>query len=402
MAMTRKVISMETKLAAIFARDAAGLVPNVKLLCAELGISRQTYYKYRRRYEAEGLAGLTVKSTRPTISPTATPPEMVAAIIAARAALLAEGWDYGAISVRYRLLFEGLAAPASRTIHRVLARNGLVEISPKKRPRSSLRRFEFPATDDCWQIDALQYVLADGTVVAIFELIDDYSRYELDTLAWPTEDTAGAWECVSRAIHTYGKPRMLLSDNGLAFTGKHMGFTVMFETNLSKLGVKTITSKPRHPQTCGKNERAHQTLRRWLKNQPPASTLAELQEQLEEYRPGYNNRPHQALDGDTPRTRRTAGIRHQPRQAAIEPPTFVTTTRACTRGVIQAAATRIPLGVEFAKAPVTVFTTGTHVLVFQREMLLRELTINPALTYQPLTRPDGRTRVKRANLSAMS
>jgi transposase InsO family protein len=400
--MTRKVISMETKLAAIFSRDAAGLIPNVTALCAQLGISRQTYYKYRRRFEVEGLAGLTVKSTRPTTSPTATSPELVAAIIAARAALLAEGWDYGAISVRYRLLFEGLAAPASRTIHRVLTRNGLVEISPKKRPRSSLRRFEFPATDDCWQIDALEYALADGTIVAVFELIDDHSRYEVATLAWPTEDTAGAWECISRAMHTYGRPRMLLSDNGLAFTGKHMGFTVMFETNLSKLGVKTITSAPRHPQTCGKNERAHQTIRRWLAKQPTAGTLTELQEQLHRYRTGYNDRPHQALNGDTPRTRRTAGMRHQPTQAAIDPPTFVTTTRASKRGTIQAAATRIPLGVEFAKAPVTVFTTGTHVLVFQHDMLLRELTINPALRYQPLTRPDGRTKVKRGHLSAMS
>ena len=70
--------------------------------------------------------------------------------------------------------------------------------------------------------------------------------------------------------------------------------------------------------------------------------------------------------------------------------------------MIKAAGSRIPLGVEFAQLPVTVFTTGLHVLVFHHENLLRELILNPALNYQPLERPDGRTRVKHGNLSAMS
>ena len=102
-------------------------------------------------------------------------------------------------------------------------------------------------------------------------------------------------------------------------------------------------------------------------------------------------------------SRRTAGIRHRPVHAPIGPPTFITTTHSSKRGTIHAAATRIPLGAEFAKIPVTVFTTGTQVLVFHRDQLLRELTIDPALRYQPLIRPDGRTRPgKNNNLSAMS
>jgi transposase InsO family protein len=400
--MVQKVIPMETKLAAVFALDGAGLVPNVAEVCRELQISRQTYYKYRRRFEAEGIEGLVPRSRRPSLSPTATGPVVVAAIVAARAELAAEGWDFGAISIRYRLLFEGLEPPAARTIHRILAREGLVVAAPAKRPRSSLRRFTFPATDDCWQIDAFHHTLADGTEVVVFQLIDDHSRYEVATLAWPAEDTAGAWECAAAAIRRYGKPRMLLSDNGLAFTGKRMGFTVMFEDNLRLLGVKSITSRPYHPQTNGKNERAHQTIQRWLAARPPAASIDSLQHLLDEYRVAYNTRAHQALDGATPRDRRLAGIRHQPAQAALEPVTFVTTTRTNQRGTIQAAASRIPLGIEFAHLPVTVFTTGTHVLVFHRENLLRELTLNPALKYQPLERPDGRTRVKHGNLSAMS
>jgi transposase InsO family protein len=400
--MVQKVVPMETELAAVFALEAAGLVPNVAQLCRELQISRQTYYKYRRRFEAEGIDGLTARSRRPVTSPTATAPVMVAAVVAARAQLKVEGWDFGAISIRYRLLFDGLEAPAARTIHRILVREGLIVAAPQKRPRSSLRRFTFPATDDCWQIDAFHHALADGTDVAVFQLIDDHSRYEVANLAWPGEDTAGAWECAAAAIHRYGKPRMLLSDNGLAFTGKRMGFTVMFEENLRLLGVKPITTRPYHPQTNGKNERAHQTIQRWLKQRPPADSLTQLQQLLDDYRAAYNRRPHQSLDGGTPRDRRIAGIRHHPVQAPLEPVTFVTTTRSDYRGMIKAAGSRIPLGVEFAQLPVTVFTTGLHVLVFHHENLLRELLLNPALNYQPLERPDGRTRVKHGNLSAMS
>ena len=393
---------MDTKLAAMFAMESAGMVPNVSAICRELQISRQTYYKYRRRFEDEGIDGLVPRSRRPVASPTQTDPEVVAAVIAARHQLESEGWDFGAISIRYRLLFDGVEPPAARTIHRVLVREGLVVAAPQKRPRSSLRRFTFPATDDCWQIDAFHYRLADGTIVAVFQLIDDHSRYEVANLAWPVEDTAGAWECAAAGIHRYGKPRMLLSDNGLAFTGKRMGFTVQFETNLRLLGVKPITSRPYHPQTNGKNERAHQTVQRWLRQRPPAASLEALQLLLDEYRPAYNTRPHQALEGDTPRDRRITGIRHRPVQAALEPVTFVTTTRADNRGAVLAASARIPLGREFAHLPVTVFTTGLHMLVFHQQNLLRELVLNPDIKYQPLIRPDGRTRVKHANLSAMS
>lgn len=400
--MVQKVIPMDTKLAALFALEAAGLVPNVSAICRELQISRQTYYKYRRRFEGEGIDGLAPRSRRPLASPTQTKPEIVAAVVGVRHQLESEGWDFGAISIRYRLLFNGVEPPTSRTIHRVLVREGLVAPAPQKRPRSSLRRFTFPATDDCWQIDAFHYTLADGTVVVIFQLIDDHSRYEVANLAWPVEDTAGAWECAAVGIRRYGKPRMLLSDNGLAFTGKRLGFAVQFETNLRLLGVKPITSRPYHPQTNGKNERAHQTLQRWLRQRPAAASLEALQLLLDEYRPAYNTRPHQALDGDTPRERRMAGIRHRPIQAALEPITFVTTTRADNRGTVMAASARIPLGREFAHLPVTVFTTGLHVLIFHQQNLLRELTLNPDIKYQPLTRPDGRTRVKHGNLSAMS
>jgi hypothetical protein len=308
-----------------------------------------------------------------------------------------EGWDNGALSIYYRLLYDDREPPTPRTIHRVLVRNGLVSPQPRKRRRSSYRRFQFPATDDCWQIDAYEYLLSDGTVVVIFELKDDCSRYLLNAKAWPAEDTLGAWACLAETIDRYGKPRMLLSDNSLAFTGRRIGQVVLVEVNLIALGIKPIFASPRHPQTCGKNERGHQTAQRWLARQPRANTLAELQDLLDRYRDLFNQRPHQGLDGATPLAARAARTRIGPVDPLIvEHPTTVTTPTANSRGAIRVAGAVIGLGVEYAGQQLIVFNTNDHLLIFYRHHLIHELTLNRARAYQPPLRPRGNNRRRRA------
>lgn len=396
--MSRKVVTMEQKLAAVFADVARGRA-TVTQVCAELGISRDTYYRYRRRFAADGLVGLQPRSRAPKTSPTRTGEPMTALIVTARKELEREGWDNGALSIYARLLHDGVdQVPSARTIHRVLQRQGLVEPEPRKRPRSSYRRFVFPATDDCWQIDAFEHTLADpaATVVVVFEILDDHSRYMLDSMAWPGETTEGAWTAMTRAIGRYGAPRMVLTDNGLAFTGRRVDsrMRVLFEKNLARLGVKLINSRPRHPQTNGKNERAHQTAQRWLAAQPPAATLEALQPLLERYRPAYNRRPHQGIDHHTPLQRRLAGTRPTP-PAPAEPITHtqVIEARASSRdGYLAIQKTIIPLGVEYAALPVTAFVTGDHALIFYREQLVRELIIDRTRKRQPAARPRSGTR----------
>ena len=239
--MGTKEVTMEVKYAAIFASVQAGK-ESVTEVCARLGLSRNSYFKYRARFAGEGLEGLRPRSRRPSRSPTATPRQMVELIIKARADLAAEGWDNGALSIFYRLLRNGEQPPVSRTIHRVLVRQGLVEPQPKKKPRSSYRRFEFPAPDDCWQIDAFDYQLAGGEPAVVFEVKDDCSRTQVANLAWTAEDAVGAWECLARGIDDFGKPHLLLSDNSLAFSGKLHHRIVLVEKNLTALGIKPITS----------------------------------------------------------------------------------------------------------------------------------------------------------------
>jgi transposase InsO family protein len=394
--MSRKVITMEQKLAAVFAEVASGRA-TVTQVCAELGISRDSYYRYRRRFTTEGLAGLQLRSRAPHHSPTRTSEAMTELIVTARAQLEREGWDNGAWSIHARLRHDGVSdVPAARTIHRVLARQGLITPEPRKRPRSSYRRFVFPATDDCWQIDAFEHALTDpaASPVVVFEILDDHSRYNVDALAWPQETTEGAWTAMTRAISRYGTPRMVLSDNGLAFTGRRVNSQVLFEKNLARLGVKLINSRPGHPQTNGKNERAHATAQRWLAAQPPAATLTDLQALLERYRTAYNRRPHQGIDHHTPLQRRLAGTRPAP-PAPTQPHQYtqVVEARASSRdGYLCLQNTIIPLGTEYAALPLTAFITGDHVLVFYREQLVRELIIDRALKRQPPARPRTGTR----------
>jgi transposase-like protein len=396
--MGQKVVEMETKIAAMIADVEAGH-QTVTGVCQRLGISRQTYYKYRRRFTAEGPAGLVPRSRRPGVSPTRTPAAVVELILSTRVRLEKEGWDNGALSIWYDLLDKGHQPPSARTVHRVLVRQGMVTPQPQKRRRSSYRRFQFPATDDCWQIDAYEYTLGNGAVVVVFEIKDDRTRYLVDVRAWPQEDTLGAWTSLSQAISRYGKPRMVLSDNSLAFTGRRVNRVVLVEKNLIALGIKPIYSSANHPQTCGKNERGHQTAHKWNGQHPRPDTLEELQTQLDQYRTLFNQRPHQALGGSTPLLQRTASRRTSPSDALpVEQPTTVTTCTANRDGAIKVSRATVGLGVEYAHQELTVFNTDGHLLVFYRHHLVRELTIDRSRTYQAPQRPRGNTRQPRRPL----
>src|SRR5207302_11323814 len=113
--------------------------------------------------------------------------------------------------------------------------------------------------------------------------LDDHSRLVTGCRAVLTATTANTWEAFCRAVEACGLPSGHLSDNGLNFSGRLRGIEVDFEVNLRAAGVRAITSRPYHPQTCGKVERFHQTLKRCLGCQPLAGDLVALQHQLDEF-----------------------------------------------------------------------------------------------------------------------
>ncbi|MBV9486589.1 MAG: helix-turn-helix domain-containing protein [Frankiaceae bacterium] len=157
--MGRKAVGVDVKLALVLGSP----LPrgSVSRVCRELGIGRDTYYEAKKRFEAEGPTGLLPRSRRPHRSPNQTPVEVEDAIVRARKELDDEGWDNGARSIAYRLQRQGVAPPAISTINSILRRRGLITDQPQKRPRSAIKRFEFPARNSCWQMDGTEWKLAD-------------------------------------------------------------------------------------------------------------------------------------------------------------------------------------------------------------------------------------------------
>jgi transposase InsO family protein len=284
-------------------------IENVSEWCRINGVDRRTFYRHRNRIAEEG--HWQPRSRRPHTNPNATPPEVIAEILRLRAELLS---DNGADPIRDHLeqiaaeqdwATRGWRVPARATINRILARHGLLQSNPRKRPRSSWRRFTYARPRDCYQIDATQYTLADGRTIVIFDVLDDHSRMLVACHAALSETSQAAIDAFTAAITQYGAPALVLSDNGAAFTGRHRSPNAgptRFARTLTTAGARLIHSSPYHPQTCGKVERHHQTLKKWLATQPTQpATLTELQTMLDTYRTYYNtHRGHSALGRRTP------------------------------------------------------------------------------------------------------
>ncbi|WP_113691471.1 DDE-type integrase/transposase/recombinase [Amycolatopsis albispora] len=284
-------------------------VGNVSEWCRVNGVDRRTFYRHRERARAEGQ--WSPRSRRPVTVPHATAEPVVAQIVRLRQELAP---DNGADFIHDRLEVlaaerdwagQGWPVPSRATINRVLDRKGLLVSNPRKRPRSSWRRFSYARPRDCYQIDATEIVLADGSKAVVFDVLDDCTRMLLACQAARSETAAAACTAISAAFTEHGPPAIVLSDNGPAFTAHprhpHAGPT-QFARTVTTTGARLIHSSPYHPQTCGKVERHHQTLKKWLARQPhPPTTLTSLQTLLDTYRDYYNTRRgHSALGRHTP------------------------------------------------------------------------------------------------------
>lgn len=287
--MALKVVAMaELRLEVLLEAERSG--ETVTAICERYGISRQTFYEYRRRYLEDGLDGLEPRSRRPYRSPNQIDYDLEVEICKMRK----DHPRWGARRIRDELLRAGIDPPAISTIHQALRRNHLVADQPKKR-RKFLKRFEREAPNDLWQIDATQVRLESRRKVWVIDVLDDHARFLLGALACTRTTGRAAWKCFEQATERHGLPRQLLSDNAFYFTGRLGGFEVDFELKLKSIGVKLINSAPYHPQTLGKLERFHRTLQEWIQDEGPPRDLAHLQELLDRFRIHYNEeRPHQA------------------------------------------------------------------------------------------------------------
>jgi transposase InsO family protein len=354
------------------------------------GISKTWIYELIKRYRAGGYEALEPRSRRPRSCPRESSDETVQAVVQMRAELEAQGHDAGAATIAYHLAQQLEDPPSRATVWRILKREGLITPQPQKRPHSSLIRFEAQLPNECWQADITVWALADGQVVEILNLIDDHSRLHLRCDAYARVKAADVVSSFHKAAELHGLPESFLSDNGAVFVGSYRGGKVRLEYELERLGVAFKNSRPYHPQTLGKVERLHQTLKRHLAKQTAASTLSELQEQLDAFAHYYNAiRPHRALGGRTPLQAYSARVKARPAGAKTETYFRVREDRVDKAGKVSlrydSRLYKIGLGRAHKGRQIKLLIADRHIRVIDTNgELIRELTLDPSRNYQPM------------------
>ncbi len=221
-------------------------------------------------------------------------------------------------------------------------------------------------------------------------MIDDHSRLFICSHAYGYVKAGDVVESFHRAAELHGLPASLLSDNGAVFSGTARHGKVALQTELEALGVAAKNSRPYHPQTCGKVERLHQTLKRYLEKQRPPHTLAELQGQLDDFLHYYNHiRPHRALHGRTPLQAYSARLKAKPVGSGRRTHFRVSEDKVDETGKVSlrycSQLYKIGIGRAHTGLTVKLLIADEQIRVVDRDgRLIRELTLDPSRKYQPL------------------
>ncbi|ULE32171.1 IS481 family transposase [Mycobacterium sp. IDR2000157661] len=259
------------------------------------GLSRQHVHRLLKRYREGGLEAVDPRSRRPASNPRAVSDEVIVAIVTLRERLSAAGLDAGPLTLQWHLAQCGLHVPSTSTIRRILHHHGLITPQPRKRPKSSYRRFAASQPNECWQSDFTHWQLADGTDSEILCWLDDCSRYLLTCTAYRRVTGGDVVASFTDTATTHGLPAATLTDNGSVYTSRFTHGHNDFERLLASLGITQKNGHPGHPQTQGKIERFHRTLKFWLIQRSRPTSITELQTLLDTFTAIYNTeRPHRA------------------------------------------------------------------------------------------------------------
>lgn len=354
------------------------------------GVSRRWIQKLLARYKSEGEAGLVARSRRPRRCPSSTPLEVEEHIIRLRKQLTDLGVDAGPQTIAYHLATQLDKVPSPTTIARVLVRRGFVTPQPHKRPKSSLHRFVADLPNEMWQSDFTYWQLADGAELYIVNYLDDHSRLCLSSRVYQKVNAGCVVEQFHATAAQYGIPVSMLTDNGRVYTTSKYGTKVLIETELERLGVIYKHGRPYHPQTQGKVERWHQTLKKYLTKQPSAQSIAELQAQVDAFVSYYNDvRPHSSLKRKTPRSVFDSKIKAHPNDAARQLELRVRNDTVDSRGRVSlryhSKMHHIYIGNPYRGTRIKMLIDDLDIRVITADgEMLRHFTLDPTRDYQPM------------------
>jgi transposase InsO family protein len=368
---------------------------SVREVARAYGVSKSWVAALVGRYRAGGYEALEPRSRRPHHSPRRTPDVLEDEIIRLRKWLSERGFDAGPETIAWHIERAGHGAPSVSTIWRILVRRGFITPEPKKRPIASYIRFEAALPNECWQSDVTHLTLANGREVEIVNFEDDHSRLCVGARAFPTVTGLDVVEVFRSAAQSWGYPASVLTDNGAVYNAQSRQGKTLFELDLERLGIVYKHSRPYHPQTCGKVERFHQTLKASLERQRPASSLRVLQRRIDDFVEYYNiNRPHRAKGRRTPLEAYRARDKAHPGV-----PLGTTHFRVRTDKVDQTGKVTLRYDSRFVHIGVGRTHGGTPIRLYVADLdvkivtvdgeLLRHLTIDPTRRYQGRDREVG-------------
>ena len=274
--------------------EAAKISSNFSLLCREFGITRRTGYKWIERSKITG--DLSDRSHARKVINNKTNLNTENLILTLRK----ENPGWGAKTLHKVLENQGYEnLPCIKTFNNILKRNGCIseEESLKHQP---FVRFEKDKCNEMWQTDFKgEFLTQDNKYCFPLDIIDDHSRFLIKIK--PLTSTANAViPCFKEAFYEYGMPNSVLSDNGCQFGGFHQGYT-HFEKWLMNHNILPIHGRIKHPQTQGKIERFHRTMKQELLKYNTFEDITHADEVLQSWRLKYNNiRPHEALNMKCP------------------------------------------------------------------------------------------------------
>lgn len=293
-----------------FVRMAMHEGSNVRALCRRFGISPATGYKWLCRFREEGVDGLRDRSRRPHHSPNRTSPQVEAAVLAVRE----KHPVWCGRKIRRVLQKRGhREVPAASTITEILRRHG--KLSPPQRAQRDLLRFEAEAPNDLWQMDFKgDFALRAGRCYPL-TVLDDHSRFSVALRACPNQQRETVRSELIPVFDRFGLPYAMLMDNGPPWGAMGEKGLTRLSVWLIRLGIRVVHSRPYHPQTLGKDERFHRTLKAEVLKRYDLRDLPECQRRFDPWRDAYNfERPHDALGLDVPVSRYRASPRSFPRE----------------------------------------------------------------------------------------
>jgi len=348
-----------------------------KEICRRYGISRMQGYRLKERYRQGGEEAFKEKSKKPKYSPTKTCKELEQLVLEVRE----EHWSWGGRKIYHYLKQNGQQEiPHPNTITDILRRAGLLYEWKLGGVKKASHRFEMKRANELWQMDFKGHFPLFDKQCHPLTVLDDYSRYAIVLEACANERQEVVREHLIKAFRRYGLPERINVDNGSPWGSSQLIYPTQIQIWLIRLGIRLSHSRPFHPETNGKDERFHRTLKEEVLNLYTMRTLEESQRYFDQFREDYNTkRPHEALNYEVPAKRYQISPRAYPEQLPpIEYPVGDKVYQVNKQsGCIDFQRKQIYVGYAFKGEPIAVRPTKTDGLfnIFYCQQKIKEVNL---------------------------